>query len=209
MKNFWDERYASESYVYGTEPNEFFKTQLAKLPPGKLLLPAEGEGRNAVFAAKSGWQVTAFDQSVKGMKKALSLSENNKVSIDYSVSELSKINYKPRSFDCMGLIFAHFPAKVRTTYYNKLDSYLRKGAYLILEGFSKKHLQFSAENENPSGPRNIDMLFSIEEIQKDFSNYEVISLVEKIVTLDEGSFHKGKSATIQFVGKKKYTIPIL
>jgi hypothetical protein len=64
MNNFWDERYADEEYVYGTTPNQYFKQELEKLTPGKILLPGEGEGRNAVFAATQGWKVTARSKSL-------------------------------------------------------------------------------------------------------------------------------------------------
>ena len=79
MKDFWNQRYAEEEYAYGTEPNAFFKAQLDQRTPGRLLLPAEGEGRNAVYAAKKGWEVVAFDQSDAGQKKALKLAKETLV----------------------------------------------------------------------------------------------------------------------------------
>jgi hypothetical protein len=63
MKDFWNERYGWDESAYGEQPNEYFKKQLAQLEPGEILMPAEGEGRNAVHAAKSGWHVKAFDTS--------------------------------------------------------------------------------------------------------------------------------------------------
>lgn len=203
MKKFWDERYASDEYVYGTEPNLFFKEQLSKLQPGKILLPAEGEGRNAVFAAKLGWQVFAFDQSNEGKKKATKLANMNEVLIDYQRLALSEIKYNPNSFNCLGLIYAHFPADLRFDYHQKLDNLLQKGGTIILEGFSKKHLKLNAKNKKSSGPKDVNMLFSIEDIKKDFPNYEIKVLEEKIVDLNEGLFHNDKSAVIRFVGKKK------
>lgn len=203
MQNFWDERYASSAYVYGIEPNQFFKEQIAKLQPGKLLLPAEGEGRNAVFSAKLGWRVSAFDQSKEGQKKATLLAEKNKVEIQYQVSKLSEVDYKPASFDCMALIYAHFPAKDRTRYHQKLNDYVRKGGILILEGFSKAHLQVNVDSDTSSGPKDLGMLFSKEEILNDFPNYEILLLEVTVETLTEGSFHNDKSAILRFIGKKK------
>ena len=55
MKEFWDTRYAEIDFAYGKTPNTFFKDSIDKLTPGKLLLPADGEGRNAVYAATKGW----------------------------------------------------------------------------------------------------------------------------------------------------------
>ena len=85
MNDFWNDRYSSKEYVYGTGPNQFYKEQLEKLAPGKILFPAEGEGRNAVYTAKKGWSVTAFDPSSEGRKKALLLAKKNKVQIEYQI----------------------------------------------------------------------------------------------------------------------------
>ena len=67
MKHMWDDRYSTGQYIYGKESNGFFSTELRKRIPGRILLPGEGEGRNAVHAALSGWEVDAFDQSVVGL----------------------------------------------------------------------------------------------------------------------------------------------
>ena len=80
--NFWDERYSSEEYVYGTEPNQFFKEQIDKITvPGKLLLPGEGEGRNAIYAARSGWQVDVFDQSRTAKETITTVKNQSGVSL--------------------------------------------------------------------------------------------------------------------------------
>lgn len=70
----WNERYSTDEFAYGEEPNAYFKEQLDKLNAGAILFPAEGEGRNAVFAATRGWRVAAFDISTEGKKKALRLA---------------------------------------------------------------------------------------------------------------------------------------
>lgn len=87
MKAFWNQRYDEPEYAYGTQPNLFFKDQLDQLTPGKLLMPAEGEGRNAVYAAGKGWEVTAFDSSSSGQKKALRLAQEKKVTLNYLVAD--------------------------------------------------------------------------------------------------------------------------
>lgn len=199
----WNERYSKEEFAYGEHPNQYFKEQLEKLPIGSLLLPAEGEGRNAVFAAKLGWTVSAFDISDAGKNKALRLAETNQVTIDYQVGELSQLNYKPNQFDAMALIYAHFPGDIKSSIHQHLDHYLRKGGIVIFEAFSKKHLDYVTKNPEVGGPKDLPSLFSIEEIQTDFSNYEIIVLEEKEIELKEGSFHNGKGSVIRFVGRKK------
>ena len=104
MNQFWNGRYSVNEYVYGTEPNAFFKEQLEKLAPGKILLPGEGEGRNAVFAAKSGWEATAFDSSTEGKRKAENLAQKNNVNIDYKIFDYESAEFNPEEFDAIGLI---------------------------------------------------------------------------------------------------------
>jgi cyclopropane fatty-acyl-phospholipid synthase-like methyltransferase len=203
MKEFWDSRYGDAELAYGNEPNEYFKKQLLKYKPGQILLPAEGEGRNAVFAAKLGWEVSAFDLSKEGKAKAEKLAIENNVEIDYQVGEFSEIKYAENQFDAIGLIYAHFPAETKSAYHKILDSYLRKGGIIIFEAFSKSHLKFNSINHNAGGPKNIDMLFSTEELKSDFSNYEIIELIEEEVILKEGLYHNGQSSVIRFVGRKK------
>src|SRR5882757_4474339 len=95
----WNERYRNDAFAYGVLPNRYLKKQLEKLPAGTILFPAEGEGRNAVFAAKLGWKVSAFDISSEGKNKAGRLAVANNVTIDYQVCELPNLNYGPEQFD--------------------------------------------------------------------------------------------------------------
>jgi len=202
MKDFWNNRYSDAVMAYGEAPNQFLKTQLQKLKVGEILLPAEGEGRNAVYAAKQGWNATAFDISEQGKKKADRLAITNNVTIDYEVGGVEDVSYPKESFDCIGLIFAHFPAALKTDYHKILDTYLRKGGYVIFEAFSKNHLAFNLKDPKVGGPKKLEMLFSKEEIERDFSNYEIIKLSEEQINLAEGAYHKGTSSVIRFVGRK-------
>jgi len=199
----WNDRYSTDEFAYGEQPNNYLKEQLVHLETGTILFPAEGEGRNAVFAAKLGWKVSAFDISIEGMNKALRLAENNQVNIDYQLGELQKLDYKDEQFDAIALIYAHFPFAMKSTYHKTLSNYLRRGGLLIFEAFSKNHLDYIAKNEKVGGPKEIDMLFSIEEIRTDFENYEILALEEKEIELNEGLFHNGRGSVIRFVGRKR------
>jgi len=125
----------------------------------------EGEGRNAVFAAKLGWKVSAFDISVEGKNKALRLAKNNDVTIDYQVGELQTLNYRSEQFDAIALIYAHVPPDIKSKYHKLLDKYLRKEGTIIFEAFSKNHLDYRLKNENVGGPKDLESLFSIEELK--------------------------------------------
>lgn len=199
----WDDRYKTEDFAYGTAPNNYLQEQIEKLNPSAILFPAEGEGRNAVFAAQLGWEVSAFDISEEGRNKALRLAKNNDVSIDYQVGELETLDFHNEQFDAIALIYAHFPAIIKSEIHRQLDQLLKKDGIIIFEAFSKKHLEYVTKNEKVGGPKDIESLFSIEEIKTDFPNYEIIELEEKEIELNEGLFHNGTGSVIRFVGRKK------
>jgi len=199
----WNHRYSQAEYAFGTEPNIYLERHLRKVDPGMILFPAEGEGRNAVYAAKLGWTVFAFDLAIEGKNKALLLAEENKVHIDYQIGELPTLNYKQGQFDAIALIYAHFPPEIRSMYHKLLDTYLRKGGTIILEAFNKKHLDYVTRNPNVGGPRDLPTLFSREEIMTDFGHYDVVELEETETELSEGLYHVGLGSVIRFVGRKR------
>lgn len=198
----WDDRYSKDEFAYGEEPNHYLKEQLTKIKVGKILFPAEGEGRNAVYAAKIGWTVSAFDISNEGKSKALRLAKKNNATIDYKVGELETLDFEHKQFDTIALIYAHFPADIKSQYHKLLDNYLKNDGIIIFEAFSKKHIDYVTANEKVGGPKDIDSLFSIDEIKADFPNYEIIELEEKEIELNEGIFHNGTGSVIRFVGRK-------
>lgn len=197
QSEMWDERYSRESFVYGINPNAFFKEELLKLKVGRVLLPAEGEGRNAVFAAGQSWEVVAFDQSEQGRLKALELANKNQVDIDYEIAGFEDFISEKESFDCIALVYAHVSEDKRKHYHQLISKYLKPGGVLILEGFSKEQL-----SKKSGGPGQLGLLFSKENLLADFSGLETISLEEMDVELSEGEFHQGKASVIRYVGKK-------
>jgi 2-polyprenyl-3-methyl-5-hydroxy-6-metoxy-1,4-benzoquinol methylase len=203
MKEKWDDRYSQKEFAYGEEPNNYLKEQLIKIPVGTILFPAEGEGRNAVYAATLGWTVFAFDLSMEGRKKAMELAKKHHLEINYDIGEFQSLTYKPQAFDAIALIYAHFPADKKSIYHKTLANYLRPGGMMIFEAFSKKHLDYMSRNEKMGGPKEIEMLFSIDEIKSDFANFEIIELAEREIDLNEGQFHVGKGSVIRFTGIKK------
>ncbi|MDX8340076.1 class I SAM-dependent methyltransferase [Draconibacterium sp. IB214405] len=197
MDNFWDNRYSETEYAYGETPNDFLKQQLPLLKPGKILCPAEGEGRNAVFAATLGWEVTAFDPSTEGRKKALSLSDKHNTKINYLIADYNTANFEKEYFDCICLTYAHMPASIRNQVHNKLTTYLKLGGHIILEGFTKNQI-----NKTSGGPKNIDFLFDKNELKEDFQTLSSIQIQETDVALNEGPYHQGIASVIRLLGIK-------
>ena len=196
MKTFWNERYAAEEYAYGVEPNMFFKNWIDGRSPGTILFPGEGEGRNAVYAARLGWEVYAFDYSEAGQKKALALAQKQGVVIHYEVVDAESFS-TDRTFDAIVLIYAHFPPPVRSALHPRLADMLKQGGLLVLEGYNKQQLK-----NNTGGPQHESLLFDEVMLRMDFERLEVLSLENATLHVEEGLYHQGISDVIRFVAKK-------
>lgn len=204
MKEFWNSRYAEEDYVYGTEPNVFFKSSIEEFKPeGPALMPADGEGRNGVYAAKLGYDVTCFDISETAKEKAIALAESEGVNIQYHVGSFEDLDLPEGHFGFIGLISAHFPSQTRKIYHQKCMDLLKPGGMIILEAFSQHHLRYNKKNPQAGGPKDLNLLYSKEDIYSDFKNMEIVTIGKKVYTLNEGKFHVGEGAVIRFVGRKK------
>src|SRR5690554_1494790 len=204
IKKMWNNRYAAAEYSYGIAPNVFFSNALKDYKiSGKLLLPAEGEGRNAVYAAKQGLEVTAFDISEAGKKKALQLAAKEGVSIAYAVGDFLELDIVNQQYDAAALIFAHFPPSLLSKYHKEIGALIKPNGLVVLEGFSKNHIAYQEKNPKVGGPKHIDLLFSKEAIAADFADFDVLYLEEVEVALDEGRFHQGLGSVIRFVGRKR------
>lgn len=202
MKEFWNERFGQSEYVYGQLPNEYLKEKLSALSsPGKILFPCEGEGRNAVFAAEQGWSAEAFDQSVEGKRKAELLAGDRGVSISYTLGDVEDVEYPSAGFDAVALIYAHFPEGKRREYHQKLMTFLKRGGYLIIEGFSKMHAANQKVNPNAGGPRDIGMLYDLEGLKLDFAGFDFIEAYETDTVLSEGEHHKGKADVVRILAQ--------
>lgn len=204
MKEIWNNKYAVNEYIYGEKPNEYFKYAIGRFVlPGRILLPAEGEGRNAVYAAQKGLKVVAFDQSEEGKNKAEKLAKKTGVNIDYQVGEFPDLPLMEEKFNAAALIYAHFAPQIRSEYHRLIGNLIIPGGIIIVEGFSIQHVEYQKLNPAIGGPRNIDMLYSKEMIQNDFSDFEPIELIETEIELSEGSGHNGMGKVIRFIGRKE------
>lgn len=202
MKDFWDARYAADEYIYGTEPNEFFRSRLDQLEPGTILLPADGEGRNSVYAARCGWTVTCFDISEEGRKKAVQQADKKGVEIDYKVGPLEDHSFKQYSFDVIALTFAHFPPAIRASYHKEFKSLLKPGGRIILQGYSKDQAAFQVKNPVSGGPKDPEMLFSPEMLRDDFGGMTFEKLEKSVVNLSEGTHHNGVASVVNMLAAK-------
>lgn len=194
---FWNQRYLSREFAYGTEPNELFRSFLETRPAGNILFPAEGEGRNAVYAAEKGWNVSAFDMSDAGKTKAMQLAASRGVQIHYEINSFQGYSGKKEVFDCIVLAFTHLPPDIRPDCFAKLIPLLRDGGVLYLVGFSANQI-----GKPSGGPTDPAMLFTEEQLRSDFAGLSDVTVREVNMHLDEGPFHQGPASLIEMTGLK-------
>lgn len=128
--------------------------------------------------------------------------KKNSVLINYKVGELETLDFENEQFDAIALIYAHFPPTIKSLYHQTFDRLLKENGTIIFEAFSKKHIDYVIANDKVGGPKDIESLFSIEEIRSDLPNYDFIELIEKEIELSEGLYHNGVGSVIRFVGRK-------
>ncbi len=196
-KDFWNSRYSEQGFAYGTEPNVFLIEQLEKVKSGKALFLGEGEGRNAVYASKLGWQADAVDFSSSAKVKALKLAEVNKITINYEVCDLNDYAFKETYYDLVVMIFVHLPLDLRRKVFNKSIQSLKQNGKMIIEAFAKDQI-----NNASGGPRSLDLLYSINDILDLVTDLKKVLLESKTINLEEGEHHRGKADVIRYAGVK-------
>ena len=199
---FWNERYNAPEYAYGVEPNRYFQSVLDQFQgqPGRMLLPAEGEGRNAVYAALKGWQVTAVDFSEAGCEKAMRLAEKHQVQINYQVMPVERFDFKQHGpWDAVGLVFAHFAPHIRPTIHQQCVENLVPGGMIVLEAFNKQQLAFRHQS---GGPADEAMLYDPALLHAEFAPLAIQECQEYNAALSEGYFHQGEAALIRMLARR-------
>jgi SAM-dependent methyltransferase len=193
----WDERFSEPGYAYGTEANDFLVSVADRIPPGRVLCLAEGEGRNAVCLAGLGYEVTAVDTSTVGLEKARSLARERGVSIETVNADLS--DYEIEAGDWQGIvsIFCHLPPVVRAALHERCLRGLAPGGVFILEGFTPRQLALGT-----GGPKDRELLMELDIIRQELPGLrlEIGREIEREVV--EGKYHRGDAAVVQLLAVK-------
>ncbi|MDF7826585.1 class I SAM-dependent methyltransferase [Pontiellaceae bacterium B12227] len=195
----WDERYAADEYIFGTEPNDFLKAKTHELKPGSVLCLADGEGRNGVHLAKLGFDVTAVDVSAVGLEKAKKLAAESGVEITTIQADLNDFVIEPDRWDNIISIFCHLPEPLRKKVHTASAEGLTSGGTFLLEGYTIKQL----EMPGIGGPPVPELMMSSEMLKQDFQTLEIIQALEAERDVNEGSKHSGPSAVVQLFARKK------
>lgn len=188
----WDERFAGEEYVYGTEPNAFLRERAGLLPSGRVLCLAEGEGRNAAFLAGRGHAVTAVDLSAVGLAKARRLATAKGVTVETVQADLAAFVIEPGAWDGIVSIFCHLPPAVRARLYGMAVAGLRPGGVLLLEAYAPGQLEFGT-----GGPRQPELLVPLDDLRRELAGLTFLRATECRREVLEGSHHTGLGAVVQ------------
>lgn len=195
----WDSRFSAEDYVYGTRPNDFLVEVTPQLPPApaRILSLGEGEGRNGVYLASRGYQVTGVDASAVGLLKAERLAAERGVSLTTVVTDLADFTVTPGAWDGVVAIFCHLPMPLRRAVHRAVVEGLRPGGVFVLEAYTPAQLALKT-----GGPPMRELLYTAEELREDLSGLELPILRECERDVVEGRLHKGRAAVVQVLGRK-------
>jgi SAM-dependent methyltransferase len=200
--NMWDERYNSESFFYGTEPNDFLVEQSKYISPqSSVLCLAEGEGRNAVYLASLPVQpeVTALDSSSVGLEKAKKLAESKGVRLKTQCADLNETDLGEQLWDAVVSIWCHLPSSLRGKLHLKVIRALKPGGVLILEAYTPAQLSFGT-----GGPKDTDMLMTLDALKVELAGLDLVVAQEKERDIQEGQGHSGPSAVVQIVARRPF-----
>ena len=194
VKARWDERYDREMYIYGKEPAAFLKHKIGGLKKGKALVLAMGEGRNAVYLAQNGFDVTGVDISDVAIEKCNKLAAERNTTVNAVVADLTDYDMGEAQFDLVTKFYYYEPS-----IFPQIIDTLKPGGMFILEQFSIDHLKYRETSR--FGPRNPDYLIKPNELLDHFKSLRILYYEDTVVELDEG-MHKGRAAVIRLIAQK-------
>jgi SAM-dependent methyltransferase len=194
---FWDQRYATETYVYGTEPNDFVREQGPGIPPGRVLCLAEGEGRNAAYLAGLGHAVTGVDFSREGLRKAAALAASRGVTVELIEADVVAYEPEPGAFAAVISSWLHLSAADRATVYPRAVRALAPGGLFLLEAYTPDQLRYQT-----GGPRDPALLYRRDDVVGLLDGCELLIARELEREVHEGTFHGGHSAVLQIAARR-------
>ena len=194
----WDERYQTTEYIFGDKPCQWLTMNQHRLPQsGQALALGDGEGRNGVFLAELGLQVTSVDLSEVGLRKARDLATKRGVAIQTVQADLKHYEIDPESQDLIVSIYCHLPDAIRKLVNERAEVALKPGGLFILEAFHHSQLKYQS-----GGPKTTDLLYDLDALLDDFQTLQILEAFDGLCYLDEGTRHSGIGHIVRLVLKK-------
>jgi SAM-dependent methyltransferase len=194
----WDARYAEPGYRFGTDPNDFLRDEAARIPAGRVLCLADGEGRNSVWLAERGHDVTAVDVSSTGLEKARRLAAERNVRITTVLADLADYVIAPGAWQGIVSIYAHTAPDVRARVHGQIHGGLAPGGVFLLEAYRPEQL-----GRGTGGPAEDDRMMNLARLRAELGplEWEVAREIDREV--NEGHRHSGMASVVQLVARRK------
>ena len=194
----WDERYQTPEYIFGDQPCQWLIMNQHRLPKsGSAIALGDGEGRNGVFLAEVGLQVTSVDLSEVGLSKARDLALTRGVTIETVQADLEHYTMTPESQDLIVSIYCHLPETIRRVVHQRAELALKPGGLFILEAFHHSQLKYQS-----GGPKTTDLLYDLDALIGDFQALQILEAFDGLCYLDEGARHSGLGHIVRLVLQK-------
>lgn len=195
----WNDRYDSPEYLFGTKPAAFLKQNLPHLPDhGRVLVVADGEGRNSVFLAEQGLEVTAFGFAPNALTKARALAEARGVQVQFQQADIFEWPWGEVAYDAVVAIFIQFMGpKPRKSVFDGLKTALKPGGVLLLHGYAPRQVGYGT-----GGPPVEENMYTLAMLEAEFTGFETLHSADYDADVDEGVGHSGRSGLIDFVARK-------
>ncbi len=193
----WDARFSADTYAYGTQPNDFLVAASRRIPPGPVLCLGSGEGRNAVYLASIGHDVTAVDSSMAGLAKTRRLAEERGVQVQTCHADLADLQIAAGAWSAITMIFVHLPPPVRRRVHAATAAGLRTDGLLIVEAYTRDQLMLGT-----GGPKDPELLYGLAELRAELPGLTIDYGRERERMLEEGDFHNGSSSVVQVLARR-------
>jgi SAM-dependent methyltransferase len=194
----WDERYSKTGFAFGTQPNDFLASVARQIPAGAVLTLGEGEGRNAVFLAGLGYEVTAIDQSEVGLAKARSLAEEKGVRVHTQQADLREYVIQPGAWAGIVSIFCHLPPSIRVPLHAAVVRGLRPGGIFILESYTPRQC-----GRGTGGPSSPELMLTVDLLTIELAGLEFLHAQELERKVCEGAYHTGLASVVQLLARRR------
>ena len=196
----WIARFDRDGFLFGEDPNAFLRREAQRLNHGdSVLCVADGEGRNSVWLAEQGIEVTAFDFAPNAVEKARRLAKSRNVAVDHQVCDIDAWPWSAASYDAVVAIFIQFlPPERREAVFAKMKAAVRPGGLVLLEGYRPEQV-----DNRTGGPPRRDHMYTRAWLETEFSGWQILVLDSYDAVIREGDAHSGMSALIDLVARKR------
>ena len=198
-KDFWNQRYKADGYLFGREPNAFVKSRAHLFEAGlDVLSIADGEGRNGVFAARQGANVTSVDFSEAAQVKARQLADEYSVEVTFEQRDVYDWDGVDTVYDIVLAIFIQFaPPEKRAALFENIKRLVKPGGLVVMQGYRPEQVSYKT-----GGPPNAANMYTADLLRDTFSDFDIEHLEVHDSLVDEGSGHSGLSALIDMIARR-------